>query len=142
MLIKSNACVIMFLSNQCFIKPCMFELVLQRFEKLDSRSICQVLEQKDWKLSLEIKSNEYISVLPFIFQFHLNLPFSYKALINSTCNSGLYRTYKQQLDTNGNQILTWFLDTECHFINTTNNYIQTLRTKTSDLKQGKRLFNR
>ena len=27
-------------------------------------------------------------------------------------------------------------------MNTTNNYIQTLWTKTSDLKQGKHLFNR
>ena len=76
----------------------MFELiavnVLQRFEKLDSRSRCQVLEQKDWKLSLEIKSNEYISVFPLIFQFPLNVLCSYKALINSTCNSGLYRIYK------------------------------------------------
>ena len=55
----------------------MFELitvnVLQRFEKLDSRSRCQVLEQKDWKLSLEIKSNEYISVFPLIFQFPLHV---------------------------------------------------------------------
>ena len=48
----------------------------------------------------------------------------------------------QWLDTNGNSMLNWFLHTECHFINTTNNYIQTLRTKTSDLKQGKRLFNK
>ena len=76
----------------------MFELiavnVLQRFEKLDSRSRCQVLEQKDWKLSLEIKSNEYISVFPLIFQFPLNVLCSYKALINSTCNSGLYGIYK------------------------------------------------
>ena len=98
MLVSSNASVIIFLSNQCFIKPCMFELiavnVLQRFEKLDSRSRCQVLEQKDWKLSLEIKSNEYISVFPLIFQFPLNVLCSYKALINSTCNSGLYRIYK------------------------------------------------
>ena len=76
----------------------MFELiavnVLQRFEKLDSRSRYQVLEQKEWKLSLEIKSNEYISVFPLIFQFPLNVLCSYKALINSTCNSGLYRIYK------------------------------------------------
>ena len=55
---------------------------------------CQVLEQKDWKLSLEIKSNEYISVFPLIFQFPLNVLCSYKALIHSTCNSGLYRTCK------------------------------------------------
>ena len=98
MLISSNACVIMFLSNQCFIKPCMLELiavnVLQRFEKLDSRSRCKVLEQKDCKLRLEIKSNEYISVFPSIFQFPLNVSCSYKALINSTCSSGLYRIYK------------------------------------------------
>ena len=46
------------------------------------------------------------------------------------------------LDTNRNSMLSWFLHTEFHFINTTNNYIQTLRTKTSDLKQGKRLFNK
>ena len=76
----------------------MFELiavnVLYRFEKLDSRSRCQGLEQKDWKLSLEIKSNEYISAFPLIFQFPLNVLCSYKALINSTCNSGLYRIYK------------------------------------------------
>ena len=39
-------------------------------------------------------------------------------------------------------MLTWFLHIECHFINTTNNYTQTLQTKTSDLKQGKPLFNR
>ena len=39
-------------------------------------------------------------------------------------------------------MLTWFLHTEPDFINTTNNYTQTLQTKTSDLKQGKRLFNR
>ena len=65
----------MFLSNYCFIKPCMFELiavnVFQRFEKLDSRSRCQVLEQNDCKLSLEIKSDEY-SVFYLIFQFPLN----------------------------------------------------------------------
>ena len=76
----------------------MFELiavnVLYRFEKLDSRSRHQVLEQKDWKLSLEIKSNEYISVFPLIFRFPLNVLCRYKALINSTCNSGLYRIYK------------------------------------------------
>ena len=59
-----------------------------------SRSRCQVLEQEDWKLSLEIKSNEYISVFPLIFQFPLHVLCSYKALINSTCNSGLYRIYK------------------------------------------------
>ena len=47
------------------------------------------LEQKDCKLSLEIKSNEYISVFPLIFQFLLNVLCSYKALINSTCKSGL-----------------------------------------------------
>ena len=39
-------------------------------------------------------------------------------------------------------MLNWFLHTECNFINTMNNYVQTLRTKTSDLKQGKRLFNK
>ena len=55
---------------------------------------CQVLEQKDCKISLEIKINEYISVFPLIFQFPLNVLCSYKALINSTCNSGLYRIYK------------------------------------------------
>ena len=97
MLIRSNACVIMFLSNQCFIKSCMFELiavnVLQKFEK-DSRSRCQVLQQKDWKLSFEIKSNENISVFPLIFQFPLNVLRICKASINSTCNSGLYRIYK------------------------------------------------
>ena len=80
------------------MKPYMFELIavniLQRFEKLDSRLRCQVLEQKDWKLSWEIKSNEYISVFPLTFQFPLNVLCSYKALINSTCNSGLYRIYK------------------------------------------------
>ena len=36
----------------------------------------------------------------------------------------------------------WLLHTECHFINTTNNYIQTLRTKTSDVKQDKWLLNK
>ena len=63
-----------------------------RFEKWDSRSKCQVLEQKDWELSLEIKSNEYISVFPLIFQF----PFyaAVQALINRTCNSSLQRIYK------------------------------------------------
>ena len=54
----------------------MFELiavnVLQRLEKLDSRSRYQVLEQNDCKLSLEIKSDEYISVFYLIFQFPLN----------------------------------------------------------------------
>ena len=77
----------------------MFELiavnVLWIFEKLHSRSRCQVLEQKDWKLGLEIKSNEYISVFPLIFQFPLSSLYSHKALINSTCNSGLYRIYKR-----------------------------------------------
>ena len=62
---------------KCFIKPCMFELiaanVLLRFEKLDSRSR---------------------SVFPLIFEFPLYVLCSYKALINSTCNSGLYRIYK------------------------------------------------
>ena len=57
------------------MNPCMFELiavnVLLRFEKLGSRSRCQVLEQNDWKLSWEIKSNEYISVFPLIFNFPL-----------------------------------------------------------------------
>ena len=57
MLIMSNACVIVFL----------------RWE---------VLEQKDWKLSLEIKSKEYISVFPLIFQLPLDVLCSYKALIN------------------------------------------------------------
>ena len=98
MLIRSNACVIMFLSNQCFIKPFMFELiavnVLQRLEKLNSRSRSQVLEQNDWKLSLKIKSNEYSSEFPLIFQFPLNVLRSYNALIKSAYNSGLYRIYK------------------------------------------------
>ena len=48
----------------------------------------------------------------------------------------------QWLDTNGNSMLNWFLHTEWHFINTTNYYIQTLRTKAFGLKQGKRLFNK
>ena len=38
------------------------------------------------------KSNEYISVFPLNFQFPLVLC-SYKALINSTCNSDLYKIY-------------------------------------------------
>ena len=38
-------------------------------------------------------------------------------------------------------MLNCFLHAECHFINTKDNYIQTLQTKTSDLKQGKQLFN-
>ena len=46
------------------------------------------------------------------------------------------------LDIDGNSMLNWFLRRECHFIDTTINYIQTLRTKTSDLKQGNRLFNK
>ena len=33
-------------------------------------------------------------MFPLIFQFPLNVLCSYKALINSTCNSGLYRIYK------------------------------------------------
>ena len=70
MLTMSNACVIVFLR-------------------------WQVLEQKDWKLSLEIKSKEYISVFPLIFQLPLDVLCSYKALINSTCNSGLHRICKQ-----------------------------------------------
>ena len=98
MLIRSNACVIIFLSNQCFIKPCMFELlavnVFQRFGKLHSRSRCQVLEQTHYKLSLEIKSNEYISVFFLILQFPLDALCSYKALINSICNSGSYKIHK------------------------------------------------
>ena len=49
---------------------------------------------KRLELSLEIKSNEYISVFSLIFQFPLHVLCSYKALINSTCNSGLYRIYK------------------------------------------------
>ena len=103
MLIRSNAFVIMFLSNYSALssKPYMFELiaanVLQIFEKLDSRSMCQVLEQKDWKLSLEIKINEYISVFPLIFQFSRNVLCRYKALIKSTCNSGLHRIFKHSL---------------------------------------------
>ena len=39
-------------------------------------------------------------------------------------------------------MLNWFLQTKSHFINTTNNYIQTFQTKTSDVKQGKQLFNK
>ena len=39
------------------------------------------------------------------------------------------------LDTNGNLLLSWFLHTECHFINPKNNYIQTLWTKISDLNR-------
>ena len=46
------------------------------------------------------------------------------------------------LDTNRNSMLSWFLHTEFHFINTTNSYIQTLQTKTSDLKKCKQLFNK
>ena len=49
---------------------------------------------KRLELSLEIKSNEYISVFSLIFQFPLHVLCSYKALINSTCNSGLYKVYK------------------------------------------------
>ena len=33
-------------------------------------------------------------MFPLIFHFSLNVLFSYKALINSTCNSGLCRIYK------------------------------------------------
>ena len=54
--------------------------------------------------------------------------------------SSIYITY--WLDTNGNSILNWFLHTEYHFINTKNNYIQTLRNMTSDAQQSKRLFNK
>ena len=43
---------------------------------------------------MEIKSNEYISVFPLIFQFPLNVLYIYKALIDSTRKSGLYRIYK------------------------------------------------
>ena len=57
--------------SECFVN--------KRFEKWDSRSRCQVLEQKDWELSLEIKSNEYISVFPLIFQFPLNFLCSFKS---------------------------------------------------------------
>ena len=57
--------------SECFVN--------QRFEKWDSRSKCQVLEQKDRELSLEIKSNEYISVLPLIFESPLNVPYSCKS---------------------------------------------------------------
>ena len=39
-------------------------------------------------------------------------------------------------------MLNCFLHTEYHFINTTINYIQTLRIKTSNVKQGKPLFNK
>ena len=46
---------------------------------------------------MEIKSNEYISVFPLIFQFSHNVLFSYKALINSTCSSGLHRIFKHSL---------------------------------------------
>ena len=73
---------------------CQILFLILRYYVLDSRSRWHVLEQKDWKLSLEIKCNEYISVFPLIFQFPLNVLCSYKALINSTCNSGLYRIYK------------------------------------------------
>ena len=41
---------------------CIECFVNKRFEKWDSNSRCQVLEQKDWELSLEIKSNDYIFV--------------------------------------------------------------------------------
>ena len=51
-------------------------------------------------------------------------------------------TTRRWLNTNKNSMLNWFLHTECHFIKTTNNYIQTLRTKTCELKQGNRLFNK
>ena len=39
-------------------------------------------------------------------------------------------------------MLNWFLQTKSHFINTTSNYIQIFQTKTSDVEQGKRLFNK
>ena len=35
---------------------------IKRFEKRDSHSQCQVLEQKRWDLRLKIKGSEYISV--------------------------------------------------------------------------------
>ena len=46
------------------------------------------------RLEVKLKNNEYISVFPLIFKFPLNVLCSYKVLINSTCNSGLYRIYK------------------------------------------------
>ena len=73
---------------------CQILFLILRYYVLDSRSRWHVLEQKDWKLSLEIKCNEYISVFSLIFQFSLNVLCSYKGLINSTCNSGLYRIYR------------------------------------------------
>ena len=45
---------------------------------MNSRSRCQVLEQKHWELSLEVKDSVHISVFPLIFQFSLNVPYSYK----------------------------------------------------------------
>ena len=39
---------------------CSKRFVNKRFERWDARSRCQVFEQKDWELSLEIKNNEYI----------------------------------------------------------------------------------
>ena len=45
----------------------------RRLEKRDSRSRFQVLEQKYWELSLEIKGSEYIVVLPLNSQFSLNV---------------------------------------------------------------------
>ena len=82
----------MLFQTMYFWTYCNDRFVNKRFEKWDSRSRCQVLEQKDWELSLEIKSNEYISVFPLIFQF----PFyaAVQALINRTCNSSLQRIYK------------------------------------------------
>ena len=35
-----------------------------------------------------------------------------------------------------------FLNTECRLITTTNNYLQTLQTKTSDIKQCKQQFGK
>ena len=66
-----SICMTVPLSNYCFIKPCMFwseRFVNKRFDKWDSRSRCQILEQKDWESSLEIKSNFSVSS---IFKFPL-----------------------------------------------------------------------
>ena len=42
---------------------------IKTFEKRDSRSREQVLKQKHWELSLEVKGSEYTSVFLLIFQF-------------------------------------------------------------------------
>ena len=49
----------------------------------------QVLEKKDWELSLEMKSNECISVFPLILQFPLSVLCSCKSANNCACNGGL-----------------------------------------------------